>query len=196
MSDYEDDDDLSYEYESEEEFDDDVDDINAENNFETADPNGHREVEQDEDERKGEEELYGDEEPVETEDPLKEEDEEEEPEIEEPEPEEVKTVKKEANIIPIDKRKTSKVMTKFEYSYLVSQRAMAIENGSPLMFPDTKFIHAIDIAREETMLGANPIIIQRIIPSHPIDLIEEWKCNELIVPFAYYEEENFLNNFF
>jgi DNA-directed RNA polymerase subunit K/omega len=67
-------------------------------------------------------------------------------------------------------------MTKFEYSYLISQRALAIENGSPLMYPETSFIHSIDIAREETRMGLNPIIIQRQIPPN---IIEEWKCSEL-----------------
>jgi DNA-directed RNA polymerase subunit K/omega len=73
-------------------------------------------------------------------------------------------------------------MTKYEYSYLISQRAIAIENDSPLMNPDTKFIHAIDIAREETELGLNPIIIRRIIPPNNI---EEWKCSELKLPEYY-----------
>lgn len=79
-------------------------------------------------------------------------------------------------IVPENKRKTRPYMTKFEYSYLVSQRAMMIENGSPLMIPDTKLIHAIDIAKEETEKKVNPIIIQRILPS---GFVEEWKCSEL-----------------
>jgi DNA-directed RNA polymerase subunit K/omega len=87
-------------------------------------------------------------------------------------------------------------MTKYEFSYLVSQRALAIEHGSPLMYPETRFIHAIDIAREETFMGLNPIIIQRVIPVLGGELIEEWKCSELIIPMAYSEEgSNFLNNF-
>lgn len=80
-------------------------------------------------------------------------------------------------------RKTTPYMTKFEYSYLISQRALAIENGSPLMYPETSFIHSIDIAREETRMGLNPIIIQRQIPPN---IIEEWKCSELKLP-EYYE---------
>lgn len=79
-------------------------------------------------------------------------------------------------------RKTNPIMTKFEYSYLVSQRAMAIENGSPLMNLETKHIHSIEIAKEETMMGLNPIIIQRTLPSGDI---EEWKCKELRLPKSY-----------
>ena len=59
---------------------------------------------------------------------------------------------------------------------------MAIEHNSPLMNIDTKFIHSIDIAREETEMGLNPIIIQRIMPNGDI---EEWKCSELRIPKNY-----------
>ena len=79
-------------------------------------------------------------------------------------------------------RRTTPYITKYEYSYLISQRAIAIENDSPLMNPETKFIHAIDIAREETELGINPIIIRRVIPPNTI---EEWKCSELKLPEYY-----------
>jgi DNA-directed RNA polymerase subunit K/omega len=81
-----------------------------------------------------------------------------------------------------DNRRTPSIMTKFEYSYMVSQRAMAIENNSPLMIPDTKMVHAIDIAKEETAMGLNPIIIQRVLPNGNI---EEWKCSELSLPQTY-----------
>jgi DNA-directed RNA polymerase subunit K/omega len=187
MSDYEDDD--SYEY-----FSEDEQEVDDEDAFLGNEANGHGlKDEEDERENKAEEELYGEIEPQEPEDdgdkPIDDEDEDLEPEIQE---DKVDGFKK----IPNNKRKTSKVMTKFEYSYLVSQRAMAIEQSSPLMIPDTKFIHAIDIAKEETHKGVNPIIIQRIIPSNSGDLIEEWRCNELIVPFAYIEEDDeFMSRF-
>jgi DNA-directed RNA polymerase subunit K/omega len=51
-----------------------------------------------------------------------------------------------------------------------------IENGSPLMLPDTKEIKAIKIAMEETDAGLNPIIIRRTLPNGNI---EEWKNSEL-----------------
>jgi DNA-directed RNA polymerase subunit K/omega len=190
MSDYEDDDDQSYDFNSESEQE--VDDEEA---FLGHEANGHNILkdEEEETENKAEEELYGETEPVEPEDDgakLMEEEFEEEPEPVEEKPE-IKFGK-----VPKDKRKTSKVMTKYEFSYMVSQRALAIEHGSPLMYPDTKFIHAIDIAREETFMGLNPIIIQRIIPVLGGELIEEWKCNEFIIPMAYSEEgSDFINNF-
>jgi DNA-directed RNA polymerase subunit K/omega len=189
MSDYEDDD-LSYEY-----FSEDEQEVDDEEAFLGNEANGHGiKDEEDEQENKAEEELYGDVEPQEPEDdgdkPV---DDYEEDLIDiEVVEEKVDGFKKILN----SKRKTSKVMTKFEYSYLISQRAMAIEQGSPLMFPRTKYIHAIDIAKEETHLGINPIIIQRILPSNSGDLIEEWRCSELIVPFAYIEEdEDFFEKF-
>jgi DNA-directed RNA polymerase subunit K/omega len=184
MSDYEDDD-ASYfnETDTEAEVDEDEDWIGNE-------ANGHGlKDEEDVAEEKIEEDNYGEEEPIEHEDDglrvdvddLMEE-------------EEIQDDKKETNkmFVSKNKRKTSPVMTKYEFSYLVSQRAMAIENGSPLMNPDTEFIHSIDIAREETLKGLNPIIIQRILPNYNI---EEWKCSELISPFSYYENGNFLNKF-
>jgi DNA-directed RNA polymerase subunit K/omega len=104
--------------------------------------------------------------------------EEDEDDTEEETPEE----KTNTNIIPKNMRRTHPIMTKFEYSYLVSQRATAIEHDSPLMLPETKFIHAIDIAKEETEKGVNPIVIQRVMPNGNI---EEWYCSELKLPKSY-----------
>jgi DNA-directed RNA polymerase subunit K/omega len=182
MSDYEDDD-LSYEY-----FSEDEQEVDDEDAFLGNEANGHGiKDEEDEQENKAEEELYGETEPVEPEDDgdkiIDDDEELIDIDVQEEKPDGFKKVQN-------NKRKTSKIMTKFEYSYLLSQRAMAIEQGSPLMFPKTKFIHAIDIAKEETHLGINPIIIQRIIPSNSGDLIEEWRCSELIIPFAYIEEDD------
>lgn len=190
MSDYEDEDDQSYDYNSESEQE--IDDEDA---FLGHEANGHNILkdEEDENEAKAEEELYGDIEPVEPEDDgakLADDEYEEEVEMIEEKPE-IKLGK-----VSKDKRKTSKMMTKYEFSYLVSQRAQAIEHGSPLMFPQTKFIHAIDIAKEETFKGLNPIIIQRVIPVLGGEIIEEWKCSELIVPFSYYEgDSDFIKKF-
>jgi DNA-directed RNA polymerase subunit K/omega len=99
--------------------------------------------------------------------------------------EKVKAPKKEipsgppSKIVPPNKRRTRPIMTKFEYSYLISQRAMMIEHDSPLMIPDTTFVNAIDIAKEETERKVNPIIIVRNLPN---GTIEEWKCSELELP--------------
>jgi DNA-directed RNA polymerase subunit K/omega len=189
MSDYEDDyDNESYNFDSEQEVDD-------EEAFLGHEANGHGILkdEEEETENKAEEELYGEVEPVEPEEGgnLLEEEFDEEPEGPEEKPE-----IKDGKIVSKDKRKTSKVMTKFEFSYLVSQRALAIEHGSPLMNPQTQFIHSIDIAREETFMGINPIIIQRPIPTNYGEIIEEWKCSELIIPFAYSDQgSDFIKNF-
>jgi DNA-directed RNA polymerase subunit K/omega len=97
---------------------------------------------------------------------------------------EEKEKKKKSKIVPSSKRKTNPVMTKFEYAYMVSQRAVMIENNSPLMNPKTNLVSAIDIAKEETELKLNPIIIQRKLPNGSI---EEWKCSELSLPRTYVE---------
>ena len=107
-----------------------------------------------------------------------------EPEEEDEEDEEEESPEEKVNtrIVPKSARRTHPIMTKFEYSYLISQRAYAIEHDSPLMIPETKFIHAIDIAKEETEKGVNPIVIQRVMPNGNI---EEWYCNELKLPKSY-----------
>jgi DNA-directed RNA polymerase subunit K/omega len=184
------------EYESDLDFITDSEpDVDDEDDFLGNEANGHNlKDEEDENENKAEEELYGDIEPTEPEDDgtKNQDDDEEEEDLEVPDDKIDLSDKK----IIMNKKKTSKIMTKFEFSYLISQRAMAIENGSPLMYPETKFIHAIDIAKEETFKGINPIIIQRIIPSNSGDLIEEWKCSELIIPLAYTDDpKNFLDKF-
>lgn len=164
-----------YDYEDyEDDYGSDNDEINDYYPDEEALDNGHNDLdEEDIGEQKAEELLYGEgEEKAEEADAGV--DEEEDVEVEEEEViEEKKPI---SRIVPPEKRKTHPIMTKFEYSYLISQRAIAIEHDSPLMNPDTKFVHSIDIAKEETELGINPIIIQRVMPD---DSIEEWKCSEL-----------------
>jgi len=88
-----------------------------------------------------------------------------------------------SKVVPPEKRKTNPIMTKFEFTNLIAWRAQMIENvNSPLMIPDTKFTNSIDIAREETEKGVNPIIIVRNLPNGSI---EEWKCSELSLPKAF-----------
>jgi DNA-directed RNA polymerase I, II, and III subunit RPABC2 len=160
--------------------DDEIEEYEPDSLLGDALPNGHAVDEEDVNADKYEENLY--------EKPEQEEDEEEEKEIESDEEfEEVEVIpeekkKEKAKIVPSELRKTFPYMTKFEYSYLISQRALAIEHGSPLMIPDTSFIHSIDISKEETEKGLNPIIIQRPLPNGSF---EEWKCSELKIPFAY-----------
>ena len=131
--------------------------------------NGHDKDDEDVREEKIENELY-----PEGEEHIERETEDQE-EIEEESDDEA-TVKARSKIVLKNLRKSLPVMTKFEYAYFISQRAFAIENNSPLMIPETEFSSAIDIAREETEKGLNPLIIQRIMPN---GTIEEWKSSEL-----------------
>lgn len=107
---------------------------------------------------------------------------EEEEEEDEDAGEETPEEKVNTRVVAKSDRRTHPIMTKFEYSFLVSQRAYMIEHDSPLMFPETKLIHAIDIAKEEIEKGINPIVIQRVLPNGSI---EEWYCNELKLPKSY-----------
>lgn len=174
------------EYDETAQYADDYDDYQEE-----EEANGHDLDEEDVENEKMEEKLYDDEE---EENPSEDEFEEEGILGLEKEQEDniddftasTKAAKKEpvqqSKIVPPNKRKTIPIMTKFEYSYLISQRAIMIENDSPLMIPNTKFTNAIDIAREETEMKVNPIIIQRTLPN---GMIEEWKCSELALPKNY-----------
>lgn len=149
-----------------------------ENDFD--DPSGHNEDEEDVQEDREERERYDtDEESLASED---EEDKSLKPDEESEEEEEEDEIKKEelkkkSKVVEPSKRVTNRIMTKYEYSYIVAKRAEMIEHGSPLMFPDTKFIKAIDIAMEETKFGVNPIIIRRTLPNGNI---EEWRNDELL----------------
>lgn len=89
---------------------------------------------------------------------------------------------KPSKVVSPEKRITNPIMTKFEYARLISSRANMIANTSIYMNPNTKFKNAIDIAKEETEMGINPIIIVRVLPNGNI---EEWKCSELALPKSY-----------
>jgi len=173
MSDYEDDNEENYDFgfydDDEKDVQQDDDDIQLKDEVVV---NGHDADEEDVNEMKMENELY--------------EHNEEQAEQDEPDTDEVEEVVVEEKVVskfvPKSERKTVPFMTKFEYSYLISQRALAIGNNSPLMIPDTEYIHAIDIAKEETLKGVNPIIMQRELPN---GMIEEWTCSELKLPEYY-----------
>jgi len=148
------------------------------------DPNGHEDDEEDVAESEEEKEGYDSDEnksisSEDTDDNILDIEKENDEDFEEDETEEIKVKDKEKKVKIVDpsKRITRPNMTKFEYSYLISQRAIMVENGSPLMIPETPYRNAIDIAREETDKGLNPIILRRPLPNGSI---EEWKCNELI----------------
>lgn len=147
------------------------------------DPNGHNEDEEDLDEDNEEREKFdSDNESIasldEEKDPDKPQEEEEEDMEGENEIEEKKEEpKKKSKVVDPSKRVTNKIMTKFEYAYIVAKRAEMIEHGSPLMIPDTKETRAIRIAMEETDAGLNPIIIRRTLPNGNV---EEWKNSELL----------------
>ena len=149
---------------------------------EYEDPTGHSEDEEDVNEDREDREKYdSDNDSMATydeENKIMEVDKAEDDEEEEEEEDEKKEEpKKKSFLVESSKRVTVNRMTKFEYSYIVAKRAEMIENGSPLMYPDTQKIKAIDIAMEETFLRINPIIIKRTLPNGNI---EEWKNSELL----------------
>jgi len=85
-------------------------------------------------------------------------------------------------ITPDDLRMTSEIMTKFEYTRIVAERAKQIENGAaPFIKLDPEVgTDPIEIAEKEILLKKCPMKIKRKITKN---IIEIWRVNEMIVPF-------------
>lgn len=83
-------------------------------------------------------------------------------------------------IVPNDKRMMSEIMTSFEYTRVISERAKMIENGSPIFCKYGNESSPIKIAEMEVMQKKCPIKIQRPLTKN---IYEIWRVNEMIVPF-------------
>jgi DNA-directed RNA polymerase subunit K len=66
-------------------------------------------------------------------------------------------------------------MTRYEFSKLISMRALALRHGAPPMI-DTDRTEPISIAMEELEKNAMPLNIRRELPD---GTIETWKVNEM-----------------
>jgi DNA-directed RNA polymerase I, II, and III subunit RPABC2 len=84
------------------------------------------------------------------------------------------------SIVPNDKRITSEMMTRAEYTRVVGERAKQIEGGSPI-FVDVEFeTDPIKIAEKEIRGKRCPLKISRRLKKH---IIEIWQVNEMVPPF-------------
>lgn len=82
-------------------------------------------------------------------------------------------------IVNPDDRLTSDIMTSFEYTEIVSQRAKQIQNGGVCMTDVLNLIDPIAMAEKELRDRKCPLKVVR----HRTDkIIEIWSANELALP--------------
>jgi DNA-directed RNA polymerase I, II, and III subunit RPABC2 len=83
-------------------------------------------------------------------------------------------------IIPNVHRRTSEVITKYEFTDVVSNRAKQIENGSPIFVDIKDETNPIFMAEMEIRMKRCPLSIRRLISSN---IAEIWEVNEMIIPY-------------
>lgn len=79
-----------------------------------------------------------------------------------------------------ENRKTSEIMTRFEYTEIISQRAKQIENGGPCYTDVDDLTDPIDMAEKEVRDKKCPLDIIRMISANVAEL---WHANEMGVNF-------------
>lgn len=86
-------------------------------------------------------------------------------------------------VVPDDERITSHLMTKLEFSSVKGLRAQQIDSGGPVFtnIPEG-MVDSKEIAEKEIFDRRCPLKIIRELND---DKIEEWKCNDLIIPVNY-----------
>jgi DNA-directed RNA polymerase subunit K/omega len=86
-------------------------------------------------------------------------------------------IHREVIIIPSNYRKTSEIMTKFEFTEIVSHRAKQIENGGKIYTDVSDEDNPIKMAEMEIRMRRCPLAIRRLL-SH--NLAEVWEVNDMI----------------
>ncbi len=81
--------------------------------------------------------------------------------------------------VPKNKRRTSEIMSHYEYVRVISERAKQIENGS-VIFITTTESDPIKIAELEIKQKKSPMKIIRYIHKN---IVEHWEVNEMVIPF-------------
>lgn len=82
-------------------------------------------------------------------------------------------------IVPPDHRKTSEVMTEYEYAEVISHRAKHIENGGPVYVDIGNETNPIVMAEMELEKKQCPLSIRRV---HNNLIAEIWDCNSMTLP--------------
>ena len=87
---------------------------------------------------------------------------------------------REINIVPKNERKTSDIITQYEYTEITSIRAKQIENGSRIFMDIKDLSDPVKIAEREIVEKRCPLSIRRMLCD---EYAEIWEVNELIVPY-------------
>jgi DNA-directed RNA polymerase I, II, and III subunit RPABC2 len=82
-------------------------------------------------------------------------------------------------IVPPDHRKTSEVMTEYEYAEVISHRAKHIENGGPVYVDIGNETDPIVMAEMEILQKKCPLSIRRV---HNNLVAELWQVNSMVLP--------------
>jgi DNA-directed RNA polymerase subunit K/omega len=77
-------------------------------------------------------------------------------------------------------RKTSEIITKFEFTDVVSNRAKQIENGSKIFVDIKNESDPIVMAEMEIKMKQCPLAVRRMLSNN---FAEIWEVNEMIVPY-------------
>lgn len=96
-------------------------------------------------------------------------------------PEKYKTeIHKEVIIVPNAYRKTSDIISKYEFTDVTSNRAKQIEDGSKIFIDIKDESNPIKMAEMEIRMKKCPLSVMRYISSN---IAEIWQVNELIIPY-------------
>lgn len=90
-------------------------------------------------------------------------------------------IHKEIIIVPNIYRKTSEVITKFEFTDVISNRAKQIENGSKIFVDIGDVDDPIIMAEMEIKMKQCPLAIRRLISNN---IAEVWDVNDMIIPYV------------
>ena len=87
---------------------------------------------------------------------------------------------KEINIVPKNERRTSNIITQYEFTEVVSIRSKQIEDGSRIFIDIKKLSDPIEIAEREIKEKRCPLTIRRMLCD---EIAEIWEVNEMIIPY-------------
>ncbi len=89
--------------------------------------------------------------------------------------------------VPPEQRRTKGIMTKFEFSQVLSTRAQQISDGSPIFVSTGNLTSVNAIALKEIKEKKCPLTIQRVLTHYANGnkLAELWEVNELAIPDEY-----------
>ena len=87
---------------------------------------------------------------------------------------------REINIVPRSERRTSDIITQYEYTEVTSIRGKQIEDGSKIFIDIKNLSDPVKIAEREIVEKKCPLSIRRMLCD---EYAEVWEVNEMIIPY-------------